>query len=178
MSIFEFLTVAVSIVLALGLGRLISCAPYVFDVQKSDWLHGTFYVLLVVAHIVVWWRVWLLNDVSSWNILQFAILMGSPLSLYLASTALVSNAPEQVTDWKAYLADRSRWIFVAVTAVVFFGLLRSYFIRGVTPEWWSFLAVAIYAGAALNKRRIMHVVVVLLTFLYVGALLSRDFTAT
>lgn len=178
MSIFEFLTVAVSIVLALGLSKLISSVPYVFDAQKRDWLHALFFVLLVVAHIVVWWRVWFLNVVSSWNILQFAILMGSPLSLYLAATALVSNTPAQVSDWKAYLADQSHWVIAAITSVLFFGLLRSYFILRVTPEWWSILMFALYAGAALSKRRIVHVVIVLLTLVYLGLLLSRDFTVS
>ena len=130
MSIFEFLTVAVSIVLALGLSRLISSIPYVFDPQKRDWLHALIFVLLVVGHIVVWWRVWFLNVVTSWNILQFAILIGSPLSLYLASTALVSSTPDRISDWKSYFADRGQWVIAAITAVILFGLLRSYFILG------------------------------------------------
>ena len=40
MSIFEYLTVAVSIVLALGLSKLVSSIPYVFDRRKRDWLHS------------------------------------------------------------------------------------------------------------------------------------------
>ncbi len=110
MSIFEYLTVAVSIVLALGIGKLTSSIPHVFDARRIDWLHALFFILLFVAHIIVWWRVWLLNTVTSWNILQFTILMGSPLSLYLAATALVSSNPEQVDDWQRYFDERSRWI--------------------------------------------------------------------
>ena len=177
MSIFEFLTVAVSIVLALGLSRLISSIPYVFDPRKRDWVHALIFVLLVVGHIVVWWRVWFLNVVSSWNILQFAILLGSPLSLYLAATALVSSTPDRISDWKSYFADRSHWVIAAITTVIFFGLLRSYFILGTMPAWWSFLAFAFYGGAALSKRREVHIGVILLTFVYFGLLLSRDFTA-
>ncbi len=177
MSIFEFLTVAVSIVLALGLSRLISSIPYVFDPRKRDWVHALIFVLLVVAHIVVWWRVWLLNVVSSWNILQFAILIGSPLSLYLAATALVSSTPDRISDWKSHFADRSHWVIAAITTAVFFGLLRSYFILGTMPEWWSFLALAFYGGAVLSKRREVHIGLILLTFVYFGLLLSRDFTA-
>ena len=177
MSIFEFLTVAVSIVLALGLSRLISSIPYVFDPQKRDWLHALLFVLLIVAHIVVWWRVWILNVVPSWNFLQFTILIGSPLSLYLAATALVSSAPDRISDWRSYFADRSNWVFAAFTAAIFFGLLRSYFILGTTPAWWSSLALVIYGGAALSKRREVHIGVILVMFVFLGLLLSRDFTA-
>ena len=177
MTIFEFLTIAVSIVLALGLSKLISSVPFVFDGRKRDWLHTLIFVLAVLTHIVVWWRIWLLNDVSDWNILQFTLLMGSPLSLYLAATALVSSAPEQVSDWKTHLADQSHWVFSGIAAVIGFGLLRSYFISGITPAWWSFLAFAVFIGAAFSKLRVVHIVVVLMSFLYLGLLLSQNFVA-
>lgn len=177
MSIFEFLTVAVSIVLALGLSLLISSIPHVFDRQKRDWLHALIFVLLIVSHIVVWWRVWILNVVPSWNFLQFAILIGSPLSLYLTATALVSSTPDKISDWGSYFASRSRWVFAAFTAVIIFGLLRSYFILEATPAWWGFLALVFVGGAALSKRREFHVGVILMMFVFLGLLMSRDFTA-
>jgi hypothetical protein len=177
MSIFEFLTVAISIVLALGLSLLISSIPHVFDPKKRDWLHTLFFILLVFSHIVVWWRVWMLNVVSSWNIIQFTILIASPLSLYLASSALVSHAPDQIDDWKTHFSDRCQWIFAALAATVFFGILRSYYILGVMPEWWGFLALAVYVGAAFSRRREVHVAATLLAIVFLGFLLSRDFSA-
>lgn len=178
MTIFEFLTVAVSIVLALGLSKLISSIPFVFAAGKRDWLHMLLFVLAVLSHIILWWRIWLLNDVTEWNILQFTLLMGSPLSLYLAATALVSNAPEQVSDWKTHFADQSHWIFSAIAAVIGFGLLRSYFISGSTPAWWSFLAFALFVGAAISNRRVVHITIIIMSLSYLGLLLSRDFVAT
>jgi hypothetical protein len=177
MSIFEFLTVAVSIVLALGLSKLISSTPHVFDERKRDWLHASYFVFLVAAHIIVWWRIWLLNDVSSWNILQFVILMGSPLSLYLGATALVSVSPEQVDDWKAYFQNHSRWILAALAAVIFFGLARSYFIQEILPPWWGFFWFALYAGAAYSEKRAVHIFLIVFSLFYVAYLLSRNFTA-
>ena len=117
MTIFEFLSVAASIVLALGLSTLITNIPYVFDARKRDWLHALAFVALVAGHILAWWRIWPLNSVANWNILGFAILMGTPLSLYLAATALVSNNPNQVESWKKQFSERSRWFFSALVAV-------------------------------------------------------------
>jgi hypothetical protein len=125
MSIFEFLTVAISIILALGLSLLISSIPHVFSPRKRDWLHASVFLLLTFSHIVVWWRVWLLNSVSSWNIVQFMILIGSPLSLYLAATAIVSNRPDQIDDWRSYFSERGQWAFAALAAAILFGILRS-----------------------------------------------------
>ena len=177
MTIFEFLTVAISIVLALGLSLLISSIPHVFAPQKRDWLHALLFLLFIFFHIVVWWRVWMLNAVTSWNILQFTILIGSPLSLYLGATALVSGAPAQIDDWKTYFLDRSQWVFAALAATILFGILRSYYILGVLPEWWGFLGLAVYGGAALTKSRQVHIAVTLLAIVFLGVLLSRDFIA-
>ncbi len=134
-------------------------------------------MLLIICHIVVWWRVWILNVVPSWNILQFAILIGSPLSLYLAATALVSSEPDKINDWGSYFADRGRWVFAALTAVVAFGLLRAYFILGVTPVWWSFFALVFVGGGALSKRRDVHIGVISALIVFLSLLLARDFTA-
>ncbi|NIV18328.1 MAG: hypothetical protein GWN47_07905 [Woeseiaceae bacterium] len=177
MSIFEFLTVAISIVLALGLSLLISSIPHVFDPKKRDWLHSFIFLLLIFSHVVVWWRVWMLNSVSSWNIIQFMILIGSPLSLYLAATALVSTTPHRIDDWKAYFSDRSQWFFAAFAATIFFGILRSYYILGVMPEWWGFLALAVNSGAALSKSREIHIAVAFSLIVFLGILLTRDFNA-
>ena len=177
MSIFEFLTVAISIVLALGLSLLISSIPHVFDPKKRDWLHALLFVLFVFFHIVVWWRVWMLNVVTSWNIVQFTILIGSPLSLYLGATALVSSTPDQIDDWEAYFLERGQWVFAAMAATILFGVLRSYYILGAVAEWWGFLALAVYGGAALTKSRHVHIAVTLAAIVFLGLLLSRDFTA-
>jgi hypothetical protein len=99
------------------------------------------------------------------------------LSLYLASSALVSNSPDQIADWKTHFSDRSQWIFSAFAATIFFGILRSYYILEVIPQWWSFLALAVYTAAALIKRREFHVAATLLSILFLGLLLSRDFSA-
>jgi hypothetical protein len=177
MSIFEFLSVAASIVLALGLGRLISSIPYVFDARKRDWLHALAFVTLIAGHILAWWRIWPLNSVSHWNILGFAILMGTPLSLYLAATALVSDNPEGVASWRQHFMERSRWLFSSLIAVWIFGILRRYiFSYGETP-WWSFAILATFFVAAFSKRRIVHMITLFVLLLGFVALIVYSFEA-
>ncbi len=177
MTIFEFLSVAASIVLALGLGKLISSIPYVFDAHKRDWLHAVAFVTLIAGHILAWWRIWPLNSVAHWNILGFAILMGTPLSLYLAATALVSSNPDRVASWKEQFSGRSRWLFSALIAVWIFGLLRSYILLNVTPAWWSLLMLGGFVVAAISSRRNIHIVVLSMSLLVFAALIFRSFDA-
>jgi hypothetical protein len=175
-TIFEFLSVAASIVLALGLSTLITSIPYVFDARKRDWLHGLTFVLLVAGHIVAWWRIWPLNSVANWNILGFAILMGTPFSLYLAATALVSNNPDQVESWKEKFSENSHWLFSALAAVWIFGILRGYVLLDLTPPWWSLVMLAGFTVAASSNRRIMHIAALFMFVFVFVALIYFSFS--
>jgi hypothetical protein len=177
LTIFEFLSVAASIVLALGLSTLITSIPYVFDARKRDWLHGLAFVALVLGHILAWWRIWPLNSVANWNILGFAILMGTPLSLYLAATALVSKNPDQVESWKEKFSDNSRWLFSALAAVWIFGILRGYVLLDRTPPWWSLVMLAGFAVAASSNRRRLHIAALFIFVLVFAALIYFNFSA-
>jgi len=178
LTIFEFLSVAASIVLALGLSTLITSIPYVFDARKRDWLHALAFVALVAGHILAWWRIWPLNSVSNWNILGFAILMGTPLSLYLAATALVSNNPDKVENWKEQFSERSRWFFSALVAVWVFGILRGYVFLDRTPPWWSLMMLGGFIVAASSSRRDVHVAALFMFMFTFVALVYFSFSAT
>ena len=177
MTIFEFLSVAASIVLALGLSTLVTSIPYVFDASKRDWLHALAFVALAMGHILAWWRIWPLNSVANWNILGFAILMGTPLSLYLAATALVSNNPDQVESWKEQFAQRSRWFFSALISVWSFGILRGYVFLDRTPPWWSLVMLGGFAFAAFSRRRHIHIAVLFMLMSSFAALIYFSFSA-
>lgn len=177
MTIFEFLSVAASIVLALGLSRLITSIPYVFDTHKRDWLHALTFVGLFAAHILIWWRIWPLHSVTSWNLLGFAILMGSPLSLCLAATAMVSSNPDQVGNWKEQFSERSPWIFSAFAAVMMIGILRGYVLLDITPEWWSIVVPAGLVVAAFSSRRSFHIAGVIFILLALARVAYVSFSA-
>lgn len=178
MTIFEFLSVAASIVLALGLSTLITSIPFVFDASKRDWLHALAFVALIAGHILAWWRIWPLSTVVSWNILGFAILMGTPLSLYLAATALVSNNPDKVENWREQFSLRSRWFFSALVSTWVFGILRGYVFLDRTPPWWSILMLGGFVVAASTSRRDVHIGAIVMFVLAFAALIYYSFTAT
>jgi hypothetical protein len=178
LTIFEFLSVAASIVLALGLSTLITSIPFVFDASKRDWLHALAFVALIAGHILAWWRIWPLSAVVNWNILGFTILMGTPLSLYLAATALVSNNPDKVENWREQFSHRSRWFFSALVGTWVFGILRGYVFLDRMAPWWSFLMLGGFVVAASSSRRDIHIGVLLMFVLAFAALIYYSFTAT
>jgi hypothetical protein len=118
MTIFEFLSVAVSIVLALTLGKLIAATPHVFAAGARDAIHAGFFLVTGFVVLAIWWFVWTLNDKATWNFLEFLLMMGSPIGLYLAAHLLVSDVPREVSNWKDHFAKIYRWFFAAVLATV------------------------------------------------------------
>ena len=83
MTLFEYLSVAVSIVLALGLGKLVSSLPATFAPDRRDWLHANFVLLIATTHLLMWWNLWSLRALSSWNFLQFLLVIANPVSQML-----------------------------------------------------------------------------------------------
>ncbi len=160
MTIFEYLSVAASIVLALGVSRLASSIRHVFDSSRRDAVHAALFVLLFLIHLNHWWRLWPLHDVQEWNFLQFLIVRGGPISLYIAAAILVSDEPAEVVSWRAHLAGAHRWFFSVLAASVAFGVLRITLV--LEAQFQLLLAVGVIVpllvGAVLPNRKV-HIAV-------------------
>lgn len=102
MTVFEFLSVAVSIVMALTFGKLIAATPHVFARRARDPVHSGFFMINSFIVLMIWWFVWDLNTKASWTFSEFLIMMGAPASLYLAAHILVSDMPGSIASWKEH----------------------------------------------------------------------------
>ena len=178
MTIFEYLSVAASIVLALGISKLVSSVRHVFAPGRRDWLHVVLFLYLFLAHLLQWWRFWPLHDVPSWNFIQFLIVMGSPISLYFAAAVLVSDAPSEVHSWRDQLAEAHRWFFAATFFSFLIGNLRSAFVLNgqLQPLWIVGGLAPLLAGAILPSRTV-HALVAAIMWLGSVLLIHDSFRA-
>jgi len=178
-TIFEYLSVAASIVLALGVSRLASSIRHVFDSSRRDAVHAALFVLLFLIHLLDWWRLWPLHDVQAWNFLEFLIVMGSPISLCIAAAVLVSDEPAEVMSWRAHLSESHRWFFSALTASVVFCVLRTTLV--LEAQLPLLLAVVIVVpllvGAVLPNRKV-HIAVTAVAWVNVVLVIQDFFRAS
>ena len=174
MTIFEYLSVAASIILALGISKLVSSVRHVFAPGRRDWLHAALFAYLLLAHLLQWWRFWPLHEVESWNFLQFLIVVGSPICLYFAAAVLVSDAPSEVQSWRNQLAEAHRWFFAAMAFGFLIGNLRIVFVLGGQLQpLFTVAGLAINITGAIVSNRTVHALVAVL--LWFGLLyLSQD----
>ena len=90
MTLFEYISVAFSVVLSLSAAQILSNIRSVLDRDRRDWVHGLWMAHILILHVIVWWSGWALRDVS-WNLASFSLALSAPALLYLTANALVPS---------------------------------------------------------------------------------------
>ncbi len=128
MTPFEYVTIPVSIVLALGIGKLLSGVFAMFEHDKRDWIFVTWCITLLMLFLGQWLAIWRLRENESWSALEFMVVMLSPILYYAAAHILVTNQPESISSWSNHLAKIARpLIFIIMVAAANFSV-RTYLI--------------------------------------------------
>ncbi|MDJ0790176.1 MAG: hypothetical protein QNK05_25560 [Myxococcota bacterium] len=167
MTLFEYLSVAVSIVLALGLAHLLGNLQSLFAPGRRYWLHLLHAAQLLLLHALFWWALWSFRD-AEWNFVRFLLALSGPALLYACATVLIptSDPPE---SWRSHYYRSHRWYFVGqalllvqVCLMVF--ALGGPFLLSPTRPLWLLLLVNPIVGA-LSKNPRVHAGVVALGWL-------------
>jgi hypothetical protein len=130
-TLFEYISVAFSIVLALGAASLLRALPSVFSPSRGYWIHATWVVSLLFLHALAWWSLWSYSGVESWTLLTFLLVLLQPGLLYLNTSLLVGEAPESSVSWRDRFYRSRRWFFSVRALYVTVIVLASWQILGV-----------------------------------------------
>jgi len=178
MTLFEFLSVAISIVLALSAGQLLTNFREVFDPSRRSWVHASWVVHLLLLHIFVWWSMWAFRDVH-WNLATFAVVLLPPGVLFVCSSTLVPTYAPSVTSWDEHFFQVRRWFFALRSLFVLAAGFRTWLLLD-KPVLQSPTAVSVpilllcVAGFIISERRFHGVLaVVLLGLIFVGVSFFR-----
>jgi hypothetical protein len=111
MTIFEFLMVLISIVLALGVAQLLrGLGVYVRSRRRFApaviWGLTLFYI-----HLQMWWSQWDLRVIEEWNQFLFLYDVASLSLLYLAAQFVMPVGVTTETDWEEQFFSMRRWFF-------------------------------------------------------------------
>jgi hypothetical protein len=117
MSRFEYLSVLVSIVIALGInevtiswGRLIQRRERV----KFSWLHAFWSLFTLFLLIQLWWGFWNFRTVETWSLAALLAVVTEAITLVLCALLLVPGAREDAAacDLHRVYLDNSRPFFL------------------------------------------------------------------
>ncbi len=133
MTHFEFISVAVSIVLALSAARLLAALPHVLAPGRRYWIHALWSLALLFAHMDFWWTIWIYREIDPWTFTGFAVVMLTPALLFLTVSSLVSDSPTTIGSWRTHFYARHRVFFSLYLATVSSIPLRQLIVLGDAP---------------------------------------------
>src|SRR6266480_6888339 len=96
---FSYLSVLISIVLALGMTRLLAGVGEMLQARSRRriyWVHAVWIVNLFLYLVVAWWIFYRWRNQQPWTFFLFLFVLISPTILYLASIVLFP--PESSLD--------------------------------------------------------------------------------
>jgi hypothetical protein len=111
---FRWISVAVSMILSLGLARLLTSAVAQFHARrhrKADWLPVAWAVMIFCQQIDFWWSLEELSTlVDRWTIGSFLILVGLVLTLFIAAALILPPSDTARIDrLRSYFEEDGRW---------------------------------------------------------------------
>ena len=116
MGAFEYLSVLISIILALGMTRALAGVGEMLQARSRRhiyWVHAVWIVNLFLYLVIAWWIFYRWRDQQPWNFYLFVFVLISPTLLYLASMLLFprEGSIDESVDYKAYYYANHRAFF-------------------------------------------------------------------
>jgi hypothetical protein len=114
MNTFDYLSILTSIVLALGITRLLTGVGKLLQERKTIkvyWVH-LFWTLNVFLFLVLnWWILYRWEGQQQWNFFLFSFLLLSPTIAFLLSVILYPDLSNEKMDYKQHFYANHRWFF-------------------------------------------------------------------
>lgn len=114
---FSYLVVLTSIVLGLGVTRLVAGMGKLLQTRKRKrtyWIHTLWLLNGLLAIVIIWWFAYRWRTYERWSFFLFLWLLLSPVVLYLITSLLFPDSDDEqaVTNWRDYFYANHRDIFL------------------------------------------------------------------
>jgi hypothetical protein len=117
MGAFEYLSVLISIILALGMTRVLAGVGEMLQarsLRRLYWVHIIWIINLFLYLVVAWWIFYRWRNQQPWTFLLFVFVLISPTILYLASILLFPRESDAdvFIDYKTHFYANHRAFFI------------------------------------------------------------------
>ena len=134
MDAYHAVSVTLGLVIGLGVARLLSSSVNVFksrDTAQVDWIPLAWAACVFLWQLQFWWAIVELPGlVSTWTLLEFGLLLGMTLLLYVAAALILPTTDTIHSDSLTAMFQRDgRWALV---------MLSSYFVLAIVVNGYMF----------------------------------------
>lgn len=181
MSFFEYISVIVSVILALGIARVLGGLGDLLVARrekKTYWVHSVWIAFVFLMHIRIWWSYWDVAAAPSTNLFAFLYMLIGPAAAYLSAYVLLPGGYPNDAD-RHFYATRKPFFALGIVLAVYAAL---------TPLILGYASPAgLYAGAAFGtainvvglctENRRVHSVIAIVSLVGFSLLLLSRLTA-
>ncbi len=164
MTIFEYLSVAVSIVLSLAVVRLITGLPHLVAADKRYWVHSAWVLLTAVQIAMIWWNLWAYRQVEDWIFPGFVMILLVPSVVYFIAATLVPDTPANIESWRSHFFQVRRRFFLAYIFLFLCFFVNSWLLLQLPPvhpqRLGQALGIVLCSIGALAVRPRVHEILV------------------
>ena len=138
MTAFEFFSVALSLVLGLGLTRLLLGGRYVFLArrrQRAHWIPIAWAISIFIFQIQYWWAVFALqSSIETWTHGKFVSLLLAAILLFIAGALILPTSDDgERDDLLEYFEQDGRWALLAIAAYAALSMWVNWFLFDESP---------------------------------------------
>jgi hypothetical protein len=166
MTIFEFISVMVSIVLGLSFAQLLlTTSQFARNSTRVKFYlpHTMWLVNLVLWHFLLWWSFWDYRNVD-WNYARFLVITLEPLVLFLTTSIATPRRFEAaIVDNKEYFFEIRKWFFLSFLVLQTLSIVDGPLVFGSEPWWIAYripqvlVAAVFLLGLFVPKGWAQHV---------------------
>jgi hypothetical protein len=163
MILFEHVAVAFSMLLSLGVVRLLDGLRPALVPGRRYWVHALWLVQKLLNYAFNWWIFCSVREGFAWNVASFLWVLLVPALLSLQATALVTTNASVVPSWRDHFFDIRRWFFSVDIVLMLHSVITSSVLRDV-PLLHPFralqaagLTISILGAASASPR--LHAVI-------------------
>ena len=188
MTLFEYISVAISIIIALAIAEGLRGLQSALVPNRRYGIHVIWIFIKLANPIFFWWAIWGYRDYpESWNMGTFTLALVMPSIMYLQLHSLVSHSPEQVEDWRTHFYNQRRWFFGLNALLSACSVLGStYVFISATPDAIAVIGYAVIgllsiAGFITDNSRLhaaIAIFVVAFNFVYWWVITFRPVSFT
>lgn len=133
MTIFEYVMILLSVVISLGLAKLLETHAHLLKHGKGVKWSATYVgwlLMLLFAQIDIWASLWQVHANGRWTALEIGLSLLAAASLFYATIfATPETTAEEVDLWAFHLANRRRYATALLLYCVIGGVLNASLMR-------------------------------------------------